>query len=300
MRVLITGATGLIGRKICQQLSNEGHEIVILSRHPEKAQLVSGTRAFRWSPETELPPDEAWEGVEGVIHLAGEPVVGFRWTNEHKKRIRDSRVKGTRNLVDGMKRLPVPPKAFVSSSAVGFYGNRGSELLDERSAPGRGFLTEVCLEWEQEAMKAKAAGVRVALVRVGVVLSAEGGALEKMLMPFKLGLGGRLGNGQQWFPWIHQDDIMGIFRHALLSDRVSGPINGVAPGVVNNAEFTKDLAAALHRPRFLPVPEFALRILMGEMADVVLVSHRVFPKVALDTGYKFKHPNLKPALADIF
>ncbi len=149
-------------------------------------------------------------------------------------------------------------------------------------------------------MKAKAAGVRVALVRVGVALSAEGGALEKMLLPFKLGLGGRLGDGQQWFPWIHLDDIVGIFRHALLSDRVSGPINGVAPGIVNNAEFTKDLAAALHRPRFLPVPEFALRILMGEMADVVLVSHRVFPKVALDTGYKFKHPNLKPALADIF
>lgn len=300
MRVLVTGATGLIGRAVCQSLSNEGHEIVVLSRRPETAQVVPGARAFRWNPEIELPPMEAWEGVEAVIHLAGEPVVAFRWTDEHKKRIRDSRVKGTRNLIDGMKTLPVRPKVLVSSSAVGFYGNRGQEPLDERSAPGNGFLTDVCIEWEREAERARELGMRVAMVRVGVVLTAEGGALQKMLLPFRLGLGGRLGDGQQWFPWIHLTDIAGIFRHALLNPQVSGPINGVAPNIVNNEEFTKELATALKRPTFFPVPEFALRMLMGEMADVVLISHRVFPKVALDTGYKFKFPNLKAALSDIF
>lgn len=300
MRVLITGATGLIGREICRLLSSEGHEIVVLSRRPENAQVVPNAKAYRWNPETELPPREAWDGVEAVIHLAGEPVVAFRWTDEHKRRIRDSRVKGTRNLVAGIKELPNPPKVLVSSSAVGFYGNRGQEPLDERSAQGRGFLTDVCVEWEREAAEAKSAGVRVALVRVGVVLTEDGGALEKMLLPFKLGLGARLGDGQQWFPWIHRDDIVGIFRHALLSEKVGGPINGVAPNIVNNEEFTKELAAALHRPTFFPVPEFALRVLMGEMADVVLVSQRVFPKVALDTGYRFKYTELKPALTSLF
>jgi len=300
MRVLVTGATGLIGKTLCQVLSGAGHEIVVLSRRVENAHLVPEARAFRWNPEAETPPAEAWEGVEAIVHLAGEPVAGSRWTEEQKRRIRDSRVKGTRNLVDGIRRLTSRPKILVSGSAVGFYGDRGNEQLDERSSPGHGFLSDVCVEWEREAEKAKELGIRVALVRTGIVLDQSGGALEKMLLPFKFGLGGRLGDGEQWFPWIHHDDIVGILVHSLNSPQVNGAINGTAPGIVNNAEFTKELAAALHRPTFLPVPELALKILMGEMAAVVLASQRAFPKVALDTGYKFNYPNLRPALASLF
>jgi uncharacterized protein (TIGR01777 family) len=299
MRILVTGATGLIGKTLCRVLSNDGHEIVVLSRRVETARVVPGARAFRWNAEAEPPPAEAWEGVEAVIHLAGEPVAE-RWTDEHKRRIRDSRVKGTRNLVEGMGRLAAAPKVLVSGSAVGFYGNRGDERVDEWSEAGQGFLSDVCVEWEHEAEQAQKLGTRVALVRIGVVLAQEGGALDKMLLPFKLGLGGRLGDGRQWFPWIHLDDIVGIIRHALINPQVTGPINGIAPGIVNNAQFTKELAAALHRPTFFPVPELALKILMGEMAEVVLASHRVIPKVALDTGYEFKHPNLGPALESLF
>jgi len=244
----------------------------------------------------ESPPAEAWEGVEAVIHLAGEPVAGARWTEEQKRRVRDSRTKGSRNLVAGMRATPRPPKVLVSASAVGFYGDRGNEILNESSAPGSGFLSEVCLDWETEAARARELGVRVAFVRTGVALSLSGGALEKMLLPFKLGLGGRLGDGRQWFPWIHIEDVVGIFLHALMSPDVNGPINGVAPGIVTNEEFTRELAAALNRPVFFPVPELALRVLMGEMAEVVTASQRVVPQVALDTGYRFKYPNLRPAL----
>jgi uncharacterized protein (TIGR01777 family) len=241
---------------------------------------------------------EAWEGVETVIHLAGEPVA-TRWTEEQKRRIRDSRVKGSQNLVAGMRAAPRPPKVFVSASAVGFYGDRGDEVLNESSESGAGFLSEVCLDWEAESARARELGARVALVRVGVVLSPSGGALEKMLLPFKLGLGGRVGDGRQWFPWIHIEDIVGIFLHALSSPAVDGSINGVAPGIVTNVEFTRELAAALNRPVFFPVPKLALRVLMGEMSEVVTASQRIVPQVALDTGYQFKHPNLRPALESI-
>jgi uncharacterized protein (TIGR01777 family) len=259
---------------------------------------LAGVGAFRWEPEAGSPPAEAWEGVEAAIHLAGEPVAA-RWTEEQKRRIRDSRVKGSRNLVAGMRATPRPPKVLVSASAVGFYGDRGDEILNESSDPGSDFLSRVCLDWEAEAARARELGVRVAFVRTGVALSPSGGALEKMLLPFKLGLGGRLGGGRQWFPWIHIEDITGIFLHALMSPAVDGPINGVAPGIVTNEEFTRELAAALNRTVFLPVPEFALRILLGEMAEVVTASQRVVPQVALDTGYRFKYPNLRPALESL-
>jgi uncharacterized protein len=266
---------------------------------PPSAIDLAGVVAFRWEPEAEPPPAEAWEGVEAVIHLAGEPVAAARWTEEQKRRIRDSRKIGSRNLVAGMRATPRPPKVLVSASAVGFYGDRGAEVLNERSDPGSGFLSEVCLDWEAEAVGARDLGARVALVRTGVALSPSGGALEKMLLPFKLGLGGRLGDGRQWFPWIHDEDITGIFLHALKSSAVDGPINGVAPGVVTNEEFTRALAATLRRPVFFPVPEFALRVLMGEMAEVVTASQRVVPQVALDTGYRFKYPDLRPALESL-
>lgn len=299
MRILITGATGLIGKAVCSSLISDGHQLVILSRRPQVATVMTGVSAFRWEPENEAPPAQAWDSVEAVIHLAGEPVAETRWTEEQKQRIRRSRVVGTRNLVAGMSESDNPPKVFISSSAVGFYGDRGDEILNEGSTPGSGFLSEVCVEWEAEAARARDLGARVALVRTGVVLSPSGGALEKMLPPFKLGLGGRLGNGRQWFPWIHIDDIVGILLHALVTPPIDGPINGTAPGIVTNEEFTRELAAALNRSVFFPVPEFALRVLMGEMADVVLASQRVFPQVALDTGYRFKYANLKPALGSL-
>jgi uncharacterized protein len=299
MKILITGATGLIGRSVCRSLINEGHQLVVLSMRPPAAIDLAGVIAFQWEPEAGPPPAGALEGVEAVIHLAGEPVAAARWTEEQKRRIRDSRKKGSRNLVAGMRATPRPPKVLVSASAVGFYGDRGDEVLDESSDPGSGFLSEVCLDWEAEAAGARELGARVALVRTGVALSPSGGALEKMLTPFKLGLGGRLGDGRQWFPWIHVEDIAGIFLHALKSPAVDGPINGVAPGVVTNEDFTRALAATLRRPAFFPVPQFALRALMGEMAEIITASQRVVPRVALDTGYRFKYPDLRPALESL-
>ena len=295
MKILVTGATGFIGKALCKSLAADGHEFVVLSRRPESVAVVPGAKVFGWNPEAETPPAECWAGVEAVIHLAGEPVAAKRWTEEQKRRIRDSRVIGTRNLVLGMKAAAAPPKVFISSSAVGFYGNRGDEQVDERSAPGIGFFPDVCTAWEREAEQAKELGTRVVLARIGVVLG-DGGMLEKILLPFRLGVGGILGSGRQWFPWIHLDDMVGILRHALYGEHVSGAINGVAPNPATNAEFTKALGAALHRPTIFPVPEFALRIVMGEMANAALDSQRVYPSVALETGYKFQFPNLQPAL----
>jgi uncharacterized protein (TIGR01777 family) len=299
MKILITGATGLIGRAICRRLAEEAHQVVVLTRQPESAEVVEGARVFRWEPMLGPPESEAWEGVDAVIHLAGEPVAASRWTDEQKRRIRDSRVMGTRHLLTGIKAVTDRPKILVSGSAIGFYGNRGDEHLDEHSAPGQGFLPEVCRQWESEALRGQEMGLRVVLVRTGVVLSTNGGALEKMLLPFKLGLGGRMGDGRQWFPWIHIDDIAGIFYHALFSTEVRGPINGVAPGIVRNGEFTDELAAALHRPAIFSVPQFVLKIVMGEMAEVVLHSQRLIPRVALDSGYRFRFQMLRPALRSL-
>jgi uncharacterized protein (TIGR01777 family) len=299
MKILITGATGLIGRAICRRLADDAHQVVVLSRRPESAEVVEGAQVFRWEPLLGPTEGEVWEGVDAVIHLAGEPVAASRWTDEQKRRIRDSRVMGTRHLLEGIKAVTDRPKILVSGSAVGFYGNRGDEHLDERSAPGQGFLPEVCQQWENETLRGQEMGLRVVLVRTGVVLSTNGGALEKMLLPFKLGLGGRMGDGGQWFPWIHIDDIAGIFCHALFSAELSGPINGVAPGIVRNGEFTDELAAALRRPAIFPVPKFALKIVMGEMAEVVLHSQRVTPRVALDSGYRFHFQMLRPALRSL-
>jgi uncharacterized protein len=297
MKILITGATGLIGRAVCRRLANDGHQLVVLSRRPEGANAIA--EVIKWEPGLGPPERRVWEGVEAVIHLAGEPIAAARWTDEQKRRIRDSRVIGTRHLIAGIREAAERPKVLVSGSAVGYYGNRGDEELDERSASGQGFLPEVSRQWEGEALRAQEMGLRVVMVRTGMVLSANGGALEKMLLPFKLGLGGRIGDGRQWFPWIHIDDIAGIFCHALHSAEVRGPINGVAPELVNNADFTRELAAALHRPVILSAPGFFLKIAMGEMAEVVLSSQRVIPRVALESGYSFRFPILRSALTDL-
>jgi uncharacterized protein (TIGR01777 family) len=299
MKILITGATGLIGRPLCRALTDEGHTVIALSRNPEKAGDLAAAKVFQWQAQAGPPPAEALESIEAVVHLAGEPIAGRKWSDEQKRRIRDSRVISTRNLVDGIRAAAPRPAALISSSAVGFYGDRGDEQLDEDSPPGDGFMPDICREWEAEAARASEADVRVVLVRTGVVLAREGGALEKMLPPFKLGVGGKLASGRQWFPWIHLDDIVEIFRHAILSFTLSGPINGVAPAVVTNKEFTEQLAHALHRPSLFPVPEFVLRILFGEMADVLLGSQRVAPRRLLESGYEFQYPQLAPALEDL-
>jgi uncharacterized protein len=299
MRVLVTGATGLIGSHLCRELSGAGKTVIGLSRSPESADRLAVAKLEKWDPKSGRFPSESLSGIEAVVHLAGEPIVARRWTNDQKKRIRDSRVLTTRALVDAFRGLDQKPATFVCGSAVGFYGDRGDEILDETAPPGTGFLSEVCQEWESEAARATELGVRVIQVRTGVVLSSDGGALPKMLAPFKLGVGGRLGSGRQWFPWIHIDDIVGIFHHALLTSSLEGPVNGAAPEAATNAEFTRQLARVLHRPAFLPVPEFALRALMGEMADALFASQRVAPKAALDWKYQFRFPQLAAALESL-
>lgn len=299
MKILITGATGLIGSRLCQLLTDEGHAVIALSRSPKRAEGLAAREIHAWEPEAGPPPAQALIGVEAVVHLAGEPIAAQRWSDEQKKRIRNSRIISTRNLVNALRSAEVKPRVLVSSSAIGFYGDRGDEPLIESSPSGSGFMSEVCASWEDEAKRAGHFGVRVVLVRTGVVLSGEGGALKKMLPPFKLGVGGPLGSGKQWFPWIHIEDIVGIFHSAILSSSMIGVVNGTAPEPVTNSEFTKQLGRVLHRPTFLPVPEFALRALMGEMADVLLGSQRVIPKAMLDAGYKFQYPLLAPALEDL-
>jgi uncharacterized protein (TIGR01777 family) len=299
MRVLMTGASGLIGRHLCQSLLDDGHTVIGLSRSPENARGVPVTEMRRWDAMSGPPDDKALAGVDAVIHLAGEPIAAHRWSDEQKRRIRDSRVLSTRHLVNALQAMNSKPAVFISSSAVGFYGDRDDESLDEQSPPGQGFMPEVCIEWEREAAHAERAGIRVVLVRTGVVLSREGGALEKMMLPFKLGLGGKLGSGRQWLPWIHIADIVGIFCFALASAAIKGPINGTAPAPVTNAEFTREFAAALNRPAFVPVPEFGLRAAMGEMAAVLLSSQRVLPKAIIAAGYRFRFETLAAALADL-
>ncbi len=299
MKILVSGATGLIGRALCQSLKRGGHTVIAASRAPERVRGLAADEIIKWDVMTSPPPPDSLEGTEAVIHLAGEPVAEKGWSVQQKQRIRDSRVVSTRNLIAGLRASQNRPQIFVCASAVGFYGERGDEKLDEQAAAGKGFLSEVCQDWEKEADAAEGLGIRLVKVRIGVVLSAEGGALKKMLLPFRLGIGGPLASGRQWFPWVHLDDIVGIFQHAIANPSVKGAFNGVAPEPVTNADFTKQLAQVLHRPAFVPTPEFALRLLFGERADVLLMSNRVIPQKALESGYPFHFPTLTPALEDL-
>ncbi len=299
MKYLITGATGLVGQALVRSLKDDGHSIVVLSRTSDKSRAPLADAVYAWNPEAGLPPVEAFAGVETVIHLAGESVASRRWSDEQKRRIRDSRVLGTRHLVTAVQSLRERPASFICASAVGYYGNRGDEMLNEQSAAGTGFLSEVCVQWEREAERATSFGIQVVMNRLGVVLSEQGGALAQLLPIFKLGVAGKLGSGRQWFPWIHLADVVGIFRHTIFTQTISGPVNLVAPGIVTNADFTARLADALHRPAFFAVPEFVLKLAMGEMAAIVLASQKASPGVALETGYKFRYPDLSPALKDL-
>jgi uncharacterized protein (TIGR01777 family) len=256
-----------------------------------------GVRLSVWDPMKGQPPRESLENADAVVHLAGEPVAQ-RWTPEVKRRIRESRVEGTRRMVEALSSLPRRPGVLVSASAVGYYGSREDELLDESSPPGAGFLPEVCAGWEKEAQAATGLGVRVATIRIGVVLDSRGGALARLLLPFRLGVGGRLSSGQQWMSWIHLADLAEQFRF-VLDNPVAGVWNGVAPVPVTNREFTKELAHALHRPALFPMPGLALKAMFGEMSEVLLGSQRVAPRAAQAAGFRFRFPQLGPALADL-
>jgi uncharacterized protein len=279
MRVAITGASGLIGSRIGDALRARGDEVVGVS-------LRSGT------------PDAAtFAGLDGVVHLAGEPVAQ-RWTDKAREGIRSSRVEGTRALVEALGAADPSPRVLVSASAVGYYGSRGDERLDESAAPGDDFLAQVCIGWEREAQAATDRGIRVVNVRTGVVLAKSGGALAKMLLPFRLGIGGPVAGGRQYMPWIHIDDLVGIYVAALDNETWSGPVNASAPEPVTNAAFSKALGRALHRPAFAPVPGVAVRLLFGEMAEIVTEGQRAVPARPLELGYTFAHPDLDEALAD--
>jgi uncharacterized protein (TIGR01777 family) len=295
MKVAISGATGLIGTALRESLAADGIQIVALSRGAARAPQME---TIQWDVENGRFDASGLEDTHAVVHLAGEPIAQ-RWTDARKRAIRDSRVKSTRLLVEGLKSLSRRPKVLISGSAIGFYGDRGDETLVESSPAGTGFLPETCQAWEHAAMEAMGLGIRTAVLRTGIVLSTKGGALKKMLLPFRLGAGGPVGNGRQWMSWIHIDDIVGAIRHALEKDEVMAAVNGVAPEPVTNAEFGRALGRALSRPAFLPAPAFALRIGFGEMSSILLEGQKVLPKKLLDTGYRFRFPDLAGALADI-
>jgi uncharacterized protein (TIGR01777 family) len=294
MKILISGASGLIGTHLIPALKAKGHEIYRLVRkEPAASDEIQwdATKGFSDEEQAKL------ENFDAVIHLAGDNIASENWSPEKKRVIRESRVLGTRVLVEALGKTEKPPKVFVSASATGFYGNRGDEDLTEESPKGEGFLPEVCDEWEREAQKAESFGARTAMLRTGVVLTKEGGALEKMLTPFKFGVGGTVGSGKQYMSWITLDDVLAIYHLVLENDEWRGAINTTAPNPVTNEEFTVALGKALHRPTILPVPEFAIKLLFGEMGErLLLEGQKVLPKKLQDASFEFKYPSLEEAL----
>lgn len=297
MNITITGATGFIGRRLIERLAREPHQLHALSRSTNTKFGETAVWISKWDPLVEDPPPESLANADAVVHLAGEPVAQ-KWTPEAKSKIRESRVRSTERLVNALSAQPRKPAVLVCGSAVGIYGSRGDEILTESSAPGSDFLAGVCQEWEKQAAKAESLGIRVARIRTGIVLGKGGGALEKMLPPFKMFVGGRIGSGQQWMSWIHLDDLVGIIQHALVNP-VNGPFNGTALNPVTNAAFTSELAATLGRPAVFPVPGFALKAMFGEMAEMLLGGQRVLPKATEAAGYRYQYPELGPALRNI-
>ena len=297
MRVLITGASGLIGSALCDALLARGDEVVGLTRDPEKARPRNPTVTWHaWRATTERPPPAALEGVDGIVNLIGEEI-NQRLTDEAKVRIRESRIVGTRNLLEGVEAAPTEPSVFVGQSAIGYYGDRGAEVLDEGSEPGEGFAAEVPIDWEAAERKAEDLFDRVVILRTGLVLTKDGGLLKQLLLPFKLGVGGPIAGGDQYMSWIHIEDEVGLILWALDDHRAWGAINATAPNPVTNRELSKALGRALHRPAFMPVPKLAVAALRGgELADTVAGGARVMPKRALELGYEFRHPELDEAL----
>jgi uncharacterized protein (TIGR01777 family) len=286
--VAVTGGTGRLGSQIVAALTARGDEVTVLSRNPTGGEVA-------WDPEAGAAPAEALAGRDAVVHLAGEDIAQ-RWTDQAMRRIRDSRERGTRHLVEGIADADPRPEALVSASAVGYYGDRGDTPLTEDEPPGDDFLAGVCAAWEREAQAAEPLGVRVVRLRTGVVLDRHGGALQKMLLPFRLGVGGPVAGGRQYLPWIHLDDVVGMYLTAIDDPQWSGPINATAPEPATNQDFSKALGRALHRPAVLPVPGLALKLLYGGMAQLVLEGQRAVPHRARELGYEHRHPHLDDAL----
>lgn len=298
MRITLTGATGRVGQALVAQLRERGDEVTVLSRNPSRARETLGdVQAFEWDLKGGPAPAEALSGRDAVIHLAGEDVAQ-RWNDDVKREIHASREVGTRNLVAGIAAVDAAarPKVLVSASASGYYGPRGDEQVDETDPAGTDFLADVVVAWEREATRAEEHGLRVVLLRTGIVLDKDGGALEKMLPPFKLGVGGPVAGGRQFMPWIHRDDLVGLYLAAVDHDTWSGPVNASAPTPVTNKAFSKALGRAIHRPAFSPVPGFAVKILFGEMAGIVTTGVNMIPRRALDLGYQFRYPEVESAL----
>lgn len=294
MKVLVTGASGMVGSTLTQQMTADGHEVVPVVRRDARSGEV------QWKPSAgELAVDRL-EGFDGVVHLAGENIAEGRWTAAKKARIHDSRVDSTRLLCEKLSQTQRPPKVLVSASAIGFYGEAGDQPLTEDSPAGEGFLPTVCQQWEAATAPAASAGIRVVQLRIGVVLSVAGGALQKMLLPFRMGAGGRVGSGRQVWSWISIDDLVGVILYALTSESLSGPVNAVAPQAVTNLEFTKTLGRVLKRPTIFPMPAFVARMALGQMAnDLLLASARVVPQKLNQSGFQYRHPDLESALRDL-
>jgi uncharacterized protein len=293
LKVLITGATGMVGTELGKTLKKRGDTVLELKRDRSS---LSSSSAF-WNPSTGEIDNTALEGIDVVVHLAGENIAEGRWTDEKKKRILDSRVKGTTLLSETLAGLKNKPRVLISASAIGYYGNRGDELVSEASKAGSDFLADACVQWEQSTSAAREAGIRVVNIRIGIVLSTKGGALAKMLLPFKMGVGGKVGDGDQYMSWIALDDLISAILFIIDTDAIQGPVNMVSPNPVTNAEFTKSLGKALSRPAILPAPAFALRLVFGEMADALLLSGaRVDPSKLKASNYAFKYPQLDAAL----
>ncbi len=296
MNVLISGSSGTIGSALHAYLKNQGHDTARLIRTPPSP----NSNDVYWNADEQAIDCEKLEGFDAVIHLAGRNIAASRWTDKAKREIRDSRVHGTKLLSESLTALNYPPRVLLSASATGYYGDRGDERLTESSSQGTGFLAEVAKDWEEATSAARDKGIRTINLRLGVVLDPKGGALQKMLLPFRLGLGGILGNGHQYWSWITTDDVLGIISYCMEAENLEGPVNCVSPEPVTNCEFTKTLADVLSRPAFLPAPAFALRLAMGEMADALLLSStRVYPERLVEGGYRFQYPELEDALRHV-
>ena len=292
MKVLITGASGLIGRALQKSFREKGYEMLLASRKETK-----DAEHIQWDPDAGFSEPERLDGIDAVVHLAGESVFGLSWSDAKKKAIRDSRVDGTRVIVETISKLKARPKVLVAASAIGFYGDRGEDEMTESSAAGDTFLAEVSKDWEAEARRAEDSGIRTVLLRTGIVLSKDGGALGTMLTPFKFGVGGVVGSGKQWMSWISLDDHIRVINYAIENESVRGALNSVSPHPVTNQEFTKTLGEVLYRPTILPLPSFAVNMVLGEMGDALLLaSTRVLPKRLEDAGFEFEYPDLKRAI----
>jgi uncharacterized protein (TIGR01777 family) len=300
MRVLITGATGFVGKVLVCQLLERGVEVVVLTSNFPKAALTLGRncRYFQWNDTKTLPPLEAFDGVDAVINLMGENIAAKPWSEEQKKKIYDSRIDGTAKLVEAIEKLEKRPNVFVSTSAVGIYGNRGDEQLSEQSTLANDFLAEVCKDWEKEALRSEKLGCRVVIIRTGVVLGKGGGALAKMLPIFKTGLGGPLGSGSQFMSWIHVEDLAALYIECLMNQEARGAFNGTAPYPATNKDFSKTLGKVLKRPAFMPAPAFAIKAVLGEMSSILLGGQRVLPVKSKDLKFRFTYPTLDLALKE--